>query len=115
MNKSKKAVNKNSLKDFDFDQYLKLKKAERVKLLQQMVENLDPESRKKFFRGLLPYVLSDDNLTREAFKHNSGRQYTKKSKVFEITSREREMISQIADYFHELELIVDLDELLYNP
>lgn len=51
MNKSKKAVNKNSLKDFDFDQYLKLKKAERVKLLQQMVENLDPESRKNSSEG----------------------------------------------------------------
>ena len=80
-----------------------------------MVEKLDSESRKKIFRGLLPYVLSDDVRTKEAFKNNTGRQNENKSKVIEISSKEREMISQIADYFHELELIVDLDELLYNP
>lgn len=115
MNKSKKVISKKNIKEFDFDQYLKLKKAERVKLLQQMVERLDPESRKKFFKGLLPYVLSDDNLTKEAFKNNTGKQTIKKSRVVEISAKERELISQIADYFHELELIVDLEELLYNP
>lgn len=115
MSKSKKVMSKNRVKDFDFENYLQLKKAERVKLLQQMVEKLDPESRKKFFKGLLPYVLSDDTLTKEAFKYNSGRQSAAKSKVIEITAKERELINQIADYFHELELIVDLDELLYNP
>jgi hypothetical protein len=115
MKSKNKSASKISVKDFDFDQYLNMKKAERVKLLQQMVENLDVESRKKFFKGLLPYVLSDDDLTREAFKNNTGKQKAKPSRVVELTTREKAMIGQIADYFQELQYIVDLDELMFNP
>jgi hypothetical protein len=113
--KQKKTVSASKVKEFDFDHYLKLKKAERVKLLQQMVEKLDPQSRKNFYKSLLPYVLSDDELTKEAFKYNTGKQESKKSRIVELTDKEKEMIGQIADYFHELELIMDLDELIFNP
>ncbi len=113
--KSKNTDRKKALAEFDFDQYLKLKKNERLKLLQRMVENLDADTRKRFFAGLLPYVLQDDDLTKEAFKYNTGKQNVKKPYVVELTAKEKEMIGQIADYFHELQHIVDLDDLLQNP
>ena len=113
--KQKKSNNLSKVKNFDFDQYLNLRKAERIKLLQQMVEKLDPASRKNFFKSLLQYVLSDEELTALAFKNNSGKQEVKKSRVVTLSVKEKEMLGQIADYFHELELIMDLDELLINP
>lgn len=114
-NKNKSGQSKTSVKDFDFEQYLQLKRNERLKLLQRMVETLDIESRKKFFKGLLPYVLSDEEMTKEAFKYNSGKQVPSKSLVVELTPHERAMINQIADHFHELQYIVDLEELMFNP
>lgn len=113
--RNKNSERKKAVAEFDFDKYLNLKKAGRLKLLQRMVENLDAETRKKFFAGLLPYVLSDDDLTKEAFKYNTGKQSAPKPYVVELSAKEKEMISQIADYFHELQHIVDLDDLLLNP
>ncbi len=113
--KNKNTQQKANVKDFDFEQYLSLKRNERLNLLQRMVETLDVESRKKFFKGLLPYVLSDDEMTKEAFKYNTGKQTISKSLVVELTPHEREMINQIADHFHELQYIVDLEELMFNP
>jgi len=114
-NKNKSGQSKTNVKDFDFEHYLHLKRNERLKLLQRMVETLDTESRKKFFKGLLPYVLSDEEMTKEAFKYNTGKQTPSKSLVVELTPHERAMINQIADHFQELQYIVDLEELMFNP
>ena len=113
--RNKNTDRRKAVAEFDFDKYLKLKKNQRLQLLQRMVENLDAATRKRFFAGLLPYVLSDDDLTKEAFKYNSGKQNVIKPQKIELTAKEKEMISQIADYFHELQHIVDLDDLLQNP
>lgn len=113
--RNKNSGRKKAIDEFDFDNYLNLKKKGRLKLLQRMVENLDPETRKKFFAGLLPYVLADEDLTKEAFKYNTGKQSAETPQKIELTSKEKEMINQIADYFHELQHIVDLDDLLLNP
>ena len=48
--KQKKSSTLSKVKNFDFDQYLNLRKAERIKLLQHMVEKLDQEKRKNFFK-----------------------------------------------------------------
>jgi hypothetical protein len=64
---------------------------------------------------MLPYVLSDKELTEAVFKNNTGKQDTRKSKVVELTSQEKELINQIADHMKELQLLVDLEDLLNNP
>ena len=111
--KRNQVTNSESQKDFfDFEN---LKKADRLKLLMRILENMDVESRKKFFKNMLPFVLADSELTEATFKNNTGKQDVRKNEPIEITEYEKQLINKIAGHMKELQLLVDFEDLLGNP
>jgi hypothetical protein len=87
-------------------------RAERFNVIYQMVEHLDAQARKQFFKSMLPIVLNDKEFVSNTFIDGCGKSSAPKDR---LTEEELQMINQIADSMKEVQCLVDLDELLNNP
>ena len=85
-----------------FEKMQSLNKEERIKMLIDMMEKLEPSARKNFFSELLRYVIADEKLTQKAFKENSGKNNSLKSKKIKVSKKELNMINEVAAHINRL-------------
>jgi spore coat protein CotH len=89
-----------------FEKMQSLNKEDRIKMLIDLMEKLNPPSRKNFFSELLRYVIADEKLTQKAFKENSGKIASVKAKKIKVTKKELNMINEVAAHINRLHVLM---------